>query len=96
MNELDLTPKDNELRMQVGFRLTHEPEHILYVADVNGDWKCPMMALKELLALVRADEREECAKVADEMSEDVMRFEYWQTHALELCAESIRARGEQE
>lgn len=61
MSEIGLTPKDNELRMQVGFRLTHEAEHRLYVADKDGNWMCPMEALKELLALVRDDERAKCA-----------------------------------
>lgn len=94
MNELGLTPKDNELRMQVGFRITHEPEHILYVADVNGDWKCPMMALKELLALVRADEREECAKLCDKRGDAYV--DNYAVRSAYDCAEAIRARGEQE
>jgi len=59
---IGLTPKDNELRMQVGFKLTHEAEHRLYVADKDGNWMCPMEALKELLTLVRVDEREKLAK----------------------------------
>ena len=58
MSKLGLTPKDNELRMQVGFTLTHEANHQLIASDKDGNWKCPMETLGELLALVRQDERE--------------------------------------
>lgn len=41
-----------------------------------------------------AAEREACAKIADDMAEDVVRFEFNQIIALDRCAEAIRARGE--
>lgn len=88
MSTVGLTPKDNELRMQVGFRLSHTTEHQLYVADADGNWMCPMEALKELLALVRADEREACAKLCEDNANDSdMSGAYW-------CADAIRARGD--
>jgi hypothetical protein len=57
--------------------LPHVPEAIL-IANV-----CVTEEVKRLVALVRADEREACAKVCDDLHPD------WKWRA----AESIRARG---
>ena len=54
-------------------------------------------ALAEHLELVRADEREECAKVCDDLPlpPDVARSDasIWEVATLD-CAEAIRARGQ--
>jgi hypothetical protein len=57
--------------------LPHVPEDI-FIANV-----CVTEEVKRLVALVRADEREACAKVCDDLHPD------WKWRA----AESIRARG---
>ena len=87
---IGLTPKDNELRMQVGFKLTHESEHQLYVSDEHGNWLCPMEALKSLLALVRQDEREICAKIVEQYHPESFFLGQVQ-HAANL----IRTRGKE-
>jgi hypothetical protein len=48
-------------------------------------------ALKRFEALVRADEREACAKVCDDLS--LSQNSEWEVGTLD-CAEAIRARGE--
>jgi hypothetical protein len=53
-----MTPKDNELRIQAGFTVTHAAEHQLIVVDENGNWMCPLVALQKFADYVRADERE--------------------------------------
>ena len=47
--------------------------------------------LKRFEALVRADEREACAKVCDDLS--LSQNSEWEVGTLD-CAEAIRARGE--
>ena len=70
-----------ELAKQAGFeRLGHTAE----------DWVCHLEDIEEFTKLVAQHEREACAKVCDGYSDG--------RHAnmADLCAEAIRARGEQE
>jgi hypothetical protein len=54
------------------------------VYGAHTEWAgAPLERLEQLVALVRADEREACAKVCDDLHPD------WKWRA----AESIRARG---
>jgi hypothetical protein len=54
------------------------------VYGAHTEWSgAPLDRLEQLVALVRADEREACAKVCDDLHPD------WKWRA----AESIRARG---
>jgi hypothetical protein len=53
--------------------------------DIHGVW-CEVFELKAFEALVRADEREACAKVCKAIG---------QHNIIDQCAAAIRARGEQ-
>jgi len=55
----------------------------------ENDWE-GYLNIKKLMALVRADEREACAKVADHMAS---RCNDIRAAALESAAENIRARA---
>ena len=98
---IGLTPKDNELRMQVGFTLTHEANHQLIASDKDGNWKCPMEPLGELLELVRQDEREACELLVEKMQKNLGAYKAhedshddgWQDACCEIQS-AIRARGE--
>ena len=69
-----------ELARQAGFeRLGHTAE----------DWVCHLEDIEEFTKLVAEHEREKCAKVCDGYSDG--------RHAnmADLCAEAIRARGQE-
>ena len=53
--------------------------------DLDGVW-CEVFELKAFEALVRADEREACAKVCDALHYEVDAYGA-------QCADAIRARG---
>jgi len=74
-----MTPKDNELRMQVGLVITHTDDELLFVRSENIN---TLDALQAFADLVRQDEREACAKLCEE------------TTNLGWFAKEIRARGE--
>jgi hypothetical protein len=61
--------------------------------DRDGDYT---EELKSFEALVRADEREQCAKVCDDLSPpcgyNLTEISFWDVTSLE-CAAAIRARG---
>jgi hypothetical protein len=66
------------------------------VYGAHTEWKgAPLNRLKQFEALVRADEREACAKVCDSLEEQCEKLglpdEKWPTPA--DCAFVIRARG---
>jgi hypothetical protein len=69
-----------KLAKQVGYPIQHE------------EWR---KATEEFAALVeaaaRADEREECAKLCDDMDST---SDYYGPRVELICAEAIRARGE--
>ena len=50
--------------------------------------------LEQFAALVRADEREACAKVCDEMAFDWQKYVTTPSGTITACAAAIRARGE--
>jgi hypothetical protein len=54
---------------------------------LTRNWSFELTQLKAFAALVRADEREACAKVCEELAE-----KEWADN--ERCAAAIRARGE--
>jgi|GEM_PF-5433366 len=55
-----MTPKDNELRMQVGLVVTHTDEELLFTRSEK--YANTLDALQAFADLVRQDEREEIAK----------------------------------
>ena len=65
-------------------------------AFCNGFWTVTSEELERFAALVRADEREACAKVCDEIYGSWInihgRYEFMAEGA-EVCANEIRARG---
>jgi hypothetical protein len=56
--------KDNELRMQVGLVVTHTDDELLFVRSEK--YANTLDALQAFADLVRADEREACAKLCEE------------------------------
>ena len=86
-----MTPKDNELRMQIGLVVTHTDDELLFVrSEKNPNI---LDALQAFADLVRQDEREACAKLCDEMGikqTNQCLYDPWD------CASSIRARGNHE
>jgi hypothetical protein len=68
-----------DMARQVGYPIQH-PE-----------WQ---KATEEFAALVAAKEREECAKVREELP-PVGESKQWERATLKDCAAAIRARGEQ-
>ena len=81
-----MTPKDNELRMQIGLVITHTDDELLFVrSEKNPNI---LDALQAFADLVRQDEREACAKLCEELSKANWTF----------CnfTEAIRARGNHE
>ncbi len=65
--------------------------------DGQGMWITNTSCLKAFEALVRADEREACAKVCEELIPDMSRTasdaSVWDVATFD-CASAIRARGE--
>lgn len=58
-----MTPKDNELRMQIGLVITHTDDELLFVrSEKNPNI---LDALQAFADLVRADEREACAVLVE-------------------------------
>jgi hypothetical protein len=67
------------------------------VYGAHTEWSgAPLDRLEQLVALVRADEREACAKVCDSLEEQCEKLlvpdEKWPTPS--DCAHIIRARGQ--
>ena len=62
--------------------------HLVTTGNRDGVY---MDALTEFAQLVAAKEREECAKVCDELSDK----HTWEGCYADECAQAIRARGEQ-
>ena len=68
--------------------------------EAGDDWDSTLSTDKEFLkrfeALVRADEREACAKVCDDLAPpcgyNLTEISFWDVTSLE-CAAAIRARG---
>jgi hypothetical protein len=97
-----MTPKDNELRMQIGLVVTHTDDELLFVrSEKNPN---TLDALQAFADLVRQDEREACAKLCDKEkflayhleakylphgNNDILRI----AEGASRCAHLIRARG---
>jgi hypothetical protein len=67
------------------------------VYGAHTEWSgAPLDRLEQLVALVRADEREECAKVCEELVPDMSRTandaSVWDVATFD-CAIAIRNRG---
>jgi hypothetical protein len=67
------------------------------VYGAHTEWSgAPLERLEQLVALVRADEREACAKVCDDLAPpcgyNLTETSFWDVTSLE-CAAAIRARG---
>jgi N-acyl-D-aspartate/D-glutamate deacylase len=78
-----------DMAHKAGFK---EHNGMLYVTTINDD--CAK-ELKAFEALVRADEREACAKVCIDLAHKWTRVVYWgQQTEYHECARAIRARGE--
>ena len=73
--------------------MAREAGFVENAGNVYGDH----VNLKVFEALVRADEREACAKVCDDLSPpcgyNLTEISFWDVTSLE-CAAAIRARGE--
>jgi hypothetical protein len=50
-------------------------------------------ALKHFECLARADEREACAKVCDDLYKQTLNLNSWVEINPKICADAIRARG---
>ena len=69
--------------------------------DFKGEINWSEAYESKLIALIRADEREACAKVCDDEAKDHERKTYdardgrydWQADGANACASRIRARG---
>jgi len=57
----------------------------------NGDWVCTTEEIERFAALVAAAEREACAKVCDDLSDE----HAWEGSYAYECAIAIRARGQE-
>ena len=58
----------------------------------HTEWTgAPLDRLEQFVALVRADEREACAKLCDELANDENTDEY--INGADWCSVRIRARG---
>ena len=79
-----------DMALEAGFK---EHNDMFYVSTINND--CAK-ELKRFEALVRADEREECAKACEELVPDMSRTandaSVWDVATFD-CATAIRARG---
>ena len=65
-----MTPKDNELRMQIGLVVTHTDDELLFVrSEKNPN---TLDALQAFADLVRQDERASCAKLLDDFTKTEM------------------------
>ena len=76
-----------EMAREAGLDITCDPTETPWRTFVEG-WEDQLKAFE---ALVRADEREACAKVCEDL--DWSRDSTWEVATLD-CAEAIRARGE--
>lgn len=63
---IGMKPKDNELRMKLGFKTTHHQEYFLFCINDDGRWLDPIQQLAEFAEAIRAEEREACAKLCEE------------------------------
>lgn len=75
-------------------RMAREAGFVVYETDVwitDGWW---LEELERFAKLVRADEREACAKVCEERQEVFQK--YYTKGLAAMCAEAIRARGDSE
>ena len=88
-----MTPKDNELRMQVGLVITHTDDELLFVrSEKNPN---VLDALQEFAELIRADERDKCAQ--DYLQDccdavEAARLEEREACA-KLCLELVQAKA---
>jgi hypothetical protein len=65
-----MTPKDNELRMQIGLVITHTDDELLFVrSEKNPN---TLDALQAFADLVRQDEQASCAKFLDDFAKTEM------------------------
>lgn len=76
-----------ELACEAGFMSDDEGVYL-----DNRDGVCQKQ-IERLIALVRADEREACAKVCEEMPTYVSRYNALIQASAKDCATAIRARG---
>jgi hypothetical protein len=101
MKRLDLIidALENSEPTGTGWVHVHEQKHQAALAAARelrdaeskkAQWGNPKYLIEEAVLA----EREACAKIADDMAEDVVRFEFNQIIALDRCAEAIRAGGE--
>jgi hypothetical protein len=85
-----MTPKDNELRMQIGLVVTHTDDELLFVrSEKNPN---TLDALQAFADLVRQDEREACAKLCDDLQLTDLAIRDWADGTYD-CAKAIRERG---
>ena len=61
--------------------------------DMSDDFTCNLEDIERFAALVADHEREACAKVCEERQEVFQK--YYTKGLAAMCAEAIRARGEQ-
>jgi UDP-3-O-[3-hydroxymyristoyl] glucosamine N-acyltransferase len=80
-----MTPKDNELRMQVGLVITHTNDELLFVRSEK--YANTLDALQAFADLIRQDEREACAKLCKVM--------LWRTPYEIVVEAKIRGRGKE-
>ena len=87
-----MTPKDNELRMQVGLVITHTDDELLFVRSENIN---TLDALQAFADLVRQDEREAMrVLLADQARSYQQANDFNSFLVLSTLDMTIRARGE--
>lgn len=52
-----LKPRDNQIRIELGFKTTHADERMLYCEDALGNWLDPIEQLAKFADAVRYDEK---------------------------------------
>ncbi len=86
-----MTPKDNELRMQIGLVVTHTDDELLFVrSEKNPN---TLDALQAFADLVRQDEREACAALCDDIADRIMGDNVTGSDGAGYCVKEIRARS---
>ena len=78
-----------EIAREAGIEVTYDPTETPTRAFVE----CWIEDLERLVELVRADEREACAKVCDEVERKATKQPPMVGQGCQACATAIRARG---
>jgi hypothetical protein len=86
-----MTPKDNELRMQVGLVITHTDDELLFTKSEK--YANTLDALQAFAELVRQEEREACAKLCESIAKPEENI-YYTAPLIDIAIAAIRGRTE--